>query len=77
MSQRENEAPIDTSADISNPRDVQGILAIALTAGFLGIAAFALTKAGTMQDVISVVNIIAPLASLVLGFYFGKKSAEA
>jgi len=67
---------IDTSADITNPRDVQGILAIAVTAGFLGITAFALTKASTMQDVLSVLNLIAAPASLILGFYFGRKSAE-
>ena len=70
------EDQVEPTADISNPRDIQGILAIAVTAGFLGIAAFALTKAGTMQDVLQVVNVIAAPASLILGFYFGKRAAE-
>ena len=75
MSPKDGQA-VEASADITNPRDIQGILAIAVTAGFLGITAFALTKAGTIQDVISVVNIIAAPASLILGFYFGRKAAE-
>ena len=70
------EDQVEPSGDISNPCDIQGILAIAVTAGFLGIAAFALTKAGTMQDVLQVVNVIAAPASLILGFYFGKRAAE-
>jgi hypothetical protein len=73
MSEKEDTS---MSADISNPRDIQGILALLVTAGLLGIVGFAMTKAGTLQDAIAVVNILAPLAALVLGFYFGKKAAE-
>lgn len=72
--QGKDQAP--TAANISSPQDVQGILALGVTIGFLGIAAFALTKAGTMQDVLSVLNVIAAPASLILGFYFGRKAAE-
>jgi len=71
-----NDKAVDTSADISNPRDVQGILALLVTAGLLGIVGFAMTKAGSLQDALSVVNVLAPLAAMVLGYYFGKKSAE-
>jgi hypothetical protein len=74
MSSKEDS--VEATADIANPRDVQGILAIGVTIGFLGIAGFALTKAGTMQDVLSVLNVIAAPASLILGFYFGRKAAE-
>ena len=76
MSGKDDQAAVETSADISNPRDVQGILAITVTVGLLGVIVFAMTKAGTLQDALSVVNVLAPLAALVLGFYFGKKAAE-
>jgi len=67
---------VKDATDISNPRDVQGILALLVTAGLLAVVGFAMTKAGSIQDAVSVVNILAPLAALVLGFYFGKKAAE-
>ena len=67
---------MEASADITNPRDIQGILALIVTAGLLAIVGFAMTKAGTLPDALSVVNVLAPLAALVLGFYFGKKAAE-
>jgi hypothetical protein len=76
MPGKDDQAAVETSADISNPRDVQGILAITVTVGLLGVIVFAMTKAGTLQDALSVVNVLAPLAALVLGFYFGKKAAE-
>ena len=76
MPGKDDQAAVETSADISNPRDVQGILAITVTVGLLGVIVFAMTKAGTLQDALSVVNVLAPLAALVLGFYFGKRAAE-
>ena len=76
MPGKDDQAAVETSADISNPRDVQGILAIIVTVGLLGVIVFAMTKAGTLQDALSVVNVLAPLAALVLGFYFGKRAAE-
>jgi hypothetical protein len=57
-------------------KDIQGILALIVTAGFLGTVLYAITKAGSIQDVLSVVNIIAAPASLILGFYFGVKSQQ-
>ena len=57
-------------------RDVQGIIALTVTGGFLAIGGYALTKAGSMNDVLSVLQIIAAPASLIIGFYFGKKAAE-
>ena len=71
-----DDSPVEASASISNPRDVQGILAVTVTVGLLAVITFAMTKAGTLQDALSVVNVLAPLAALVLGFYFGKKAAE-
>jgi hypothetical protein len=44
--------------------------------GFLAIAGFALTKAGSIQDVLSVLQVVAAPASLIIGFYYGKKASE-
>ena len=57
-------------------RDVQGVIALTVTGGFLAIGGYALTKAGSITDVLSVLQIIAAPASLIIGFYFGKKAAE-
>jgi hypothetical protein len=57
MPGKDDQAAVETSADISNPRDVQGILAITVTVGLLGVIMFAMTKAGTLQDALSVVNV--------------------
>jgi len=61
---------------VGNARDIQGILALLVTGGLLAIVGFAMTKVGSLQDALSVVNVIAPLAALVLGFYFGVKSQQ-
>ena len=71
-----DESAVEASADISNPRDVQGILALLVMIGFLAIAGFALTKAGAIQDVLSVLQVVAAPASLIIGFYYGKKASE-
>jgi hypothetical protein len=74
-----NDKGVDTSADISNPRDVQGMLALLVTGGFIGtavVATFVALWRGTVQDALSVLNIIAAPASLIIGFFFGKKAAE-
>ncbi len=73
---KDDQTGVETSADITNPRDIQGILAILVTSGLLAVIGFAMFKAGTLSDALSVVNVLAPLAALVLGFYFGKKAAE-
>jgi hypothetical protein len=70
---------VEASADITNPRDIQGILALVVTLGFLGmvgVAAVIAALRGSIQDVLAVVNVIAAPASLILGFYFGKQAAQ-
>ena len=76
MSKKADDSTVEASADISNPRDMQAILALLVMAGFLAIAGFALTKAGSMQDVMSVLQVVAAPASLIIGFFFGRKAAE-
>lgn len=57
-------------------RDVQGVIALTVTGGFLAISGYALTKAGGINDVLAVLQTVAARASLIIGFYFGKKAAE-
>lgn len=77
MPKDDNSQTVEPATDLSNPRDVQGILALVVTCGLLGVILFAMTKAGTLQDALSVVNVLAPLAAMVVGYYFGSKSAAA
>jgi sulfite exporter TauE/SafE len=62
--------------DIGNPRDIQGILALTVTGGFLAVAGVAVAKASSIQDVLNVLQVVAAPALLILGFYFGQKSAQ-
>ena len=54
-------------------RDVQGIIALSVVGGAFGIAGVALVKGA---DVTTVLNSVLPLASMVVGFYFGVKSQQ-
>jgi fucose permease len=63
----------EASPSIGNPRDVQGILAIAVVGGAFVTAAVAIIKGA---DVTTILNSILPLASVVVGFYFGIKSQQ-
>ncbi len=42
----------EENPSVGNPRDTQGVIALTVVAGFLGITAFALTKAGSINDVL-------------------------
>ena len=75
MSSEKTTTTTEGFTNISNPRDVQGILALIVTIGLFAIIAFAMTKVGSLSDALAVVNVVAPLAALVLGFYFGKQAA--
>ncbi len=68
--------PTPSTVSVANLRDVQGILALIVTIGLFAIIAFAMTKVGSLSDALAVVNVVAPLAALVLGFYFGKQAAQ-
>lgn len=78
MPGKDDQAEIETSADISNPREVQGTVALVTVGGFMGVAGAAVVAAvirGT--DPTPILNIIAPLAFGVIAFYFGAKKAAA
>lgn len=68
--------PSAVSAYITNLRETQAILAYIMTLGFLSVAAFAITKAANFQDIGTVMNTLAPLATMVLAFFFANKAAR-
>lgn len=76
MSAKEEQAPVEAAADLSNPRETQSILAYILTIGFLAVIAYAVAKAQTFQDIATVLSSLSPLATMVLAFYFANKAAQ-
>ncbi len=56
--------------------DMQAIIALIVISAFMGGILYALFKSTTIQDIQSVLNMLAVPASLIVGFYFGKKAAE-
>ena len=73
MSPKEDE--IDSSADITNPRDIQGILALLFGGGFLILAVAGVFKSTSLQDVLSVLKEVGTLVAVIVAFYFGSKKA--
>jgi hypothetical protein len=69
---------LEASADISNPREVQGTVALVTVGGFMGVAGAAvIAQVIRGADPVPILNIIAPLAFGVIAFYFGSKKAAA
>ena len=58
---------------VGNPQDIQGILALLVIISVFVIAAVAIIKGA---DVIQILNSFLPMATLVLGFYYGVKSQQ-
>ena len=77
MSPKDDQA-VEASADISNPREVQGTVALITVGGFMGVAGAAVVASIIRgMDPTPILNIIAPLAFGVVAFYFGAKKAAA
>jgi drug/metabolite transporter (DMT)-like permease len=55
------------------PRDIQGIIAVGVVGGAFAIAAVAIATGTAAATVLSSVL---PLASVVIGYYFGQKSQQ-
>lgn len=62
--------------DISRVSDMQGILALVFSVTFAGAIIFALVKATTTEAMTAVIQVLVPLVSAIVGFYFGRKTAE-
>jgi hypothetical protein len=65
----------DAAATISNPRDIQGILALAIVIGFIIIAA-AVIFAHVVTDPTAIITALSTLTASVVSFYFGMKSQQ-
>jgi len=77
VSPKEEQQPVEAAADLGNPRETQSILAYIVTVGFFLIAGIAIVRASTFQDIVGILNVVAPLAVMVLAFYFANKAAQA
>jgi hypothetical protein len=63
--------------DISRVSDVQGILALVFSATLSAAIIYALVKATSTEAMTAVIQILVPIVSAIVGFYFGKRTAEA
>ena len=76
MPKDDNSQSVEPVADLSNPRETQSILAYILTIGFLLVIGYAVAKASTFQEIVTVLGSLSPLATMVLAFYFANKAAQ-
>jgi len=63
--------------DISHISDVQGILALVFAFTLAAAIIYALIKATSTEAMTAVIQILVPIVSAIVGFYFGKRTAEA
>jgi len=62
--------------DISRISDVQGILALVFAFTLAAATIYALVKATSTEAMTAVIQILVPIVSAIVGFYFGKRTAE-
>jgi len=62
--------------DISRISDVQGILALVFAFTLAAAIIYALVKATSTEAMTAVIQILVPIVSAIVGFYFGRKTAE-
>jgi len=63
--------------DISRISDVQGILALVFAFTLAAAIIYALVKATSTEAMTAVIQILVPIVSAIVGFYFGKRTAES
>jgi len=63
--------------DISHVSDVQGVLALVFSATLAAAIIYALVKATSTEAMTAVIQILVPIVSAIVGFYFGRKTAES
>ncbi len=56
--------------------DMQAIIALIVITTFMGGMLYALFKSNTIQDVQTILGMLAVPASMIVGFYFGKKASS-
>ena len=73
---RREEMLYKIAQDISHVSDVQGILALVFSATLAAAIIYALIKATSTEAMTAVIQILVPIVSAIVGFYFGKRTAE-
>ena len=74
---RREEVLYKIAQDISRVSDVQGILALVFSVTLAAAIMYALVKATSTEAMTAVIQILVPIVSAIVGFYFGRKTAEA
>jgi len=72
---RREEVLFKIAQDISRVSDVQGILALVFSATLAAAIIYALVKATSTEAMTAVIQILVPIVSAIVGFYFGKRTA--
>jgi Kef-type K+ transport system membrane component KefB len=71
---------LEPTADLSNPRETQNILAIVVVVGLVVLAGIAilviLARGGTVADVATILEKVSYLAGIIVVFYFADKNAK-
>ncbi len=76
MSENQPAQPAPPNVNVGNMQDVKGIVALVTVIGYLGISAAAIfTK--TVTDPTPLLNGLGILATAVVMFFFGTKTAQA
>lgn len=78
MSEQKDErsSKVPAAGGTGSTRETQAYLAFLVTGGFLGIAAFAVAKATTFDQIVAVLTAVSPLAYTIAAYYFAHKAAK-
>jgi drug/metabolite transporter (DMT)-like permease len=74
---RREEVLFKIAQDISHVSDMQGILALVFSATLAAAIIYALVKATSTESMTAIIQILVPIVSAIVGFYFGRKTAES
>ena len=62
--------------DIGRVKDMQGILALVFSVALTGAIIYTLVKATSTEAATGIIQILVPIVTMIVGFYFGKKGRE-
>ena len=73
---RREEVLYKIAQDISHVSDMQGILALVFSVALTGAIIYTLVKATSTEAMTGIIQILVPIVTMIIGFYFGKKGRE-
>jgi hypothetical protein len=73
---RREEVLYKIAQDISHVSDMQGILALVFSVALTGAIIYTLVKATSTEAMTGIIQILVPIVTMIVGFYFGKKGRE-